>query len=133
VVSVLKNRLKIARKNRGFTQDDLAKKVNTQKTTISNYETGYSTPSNEMLIDLAKALGVSTDYLLGISDVPELNRNSELETPIKESDDDIKKLMEDPDFMVAYKEYPGSPEEAKEDLIGFLKLIKERDERKKKK
>jgi transcriptional regulator with XRE-family HTH domain len=126
---VLKERLREARRHLGYTQDDLAKKVNTQKTTISNYETGYSTPSNEMLIDLAKALKVSTDYLLGLSNSQNTNLNQE--SNIGDEDSELDELMKDPDFMVAYKEYPGSPEEAKEDLIGFLKLIKERDERKK--
>ncbi|MEH7271111.1 helix-turn-helix transcriptional regulator, partial [Bacillus toyonensis] len=43
------------------------------KTTISNYETGYSSPSNEMLVVISDALKVSVDYLLGRSDDPELN------------------------------------------------------------
>ncbi|SFD44868.1 helix-turn-helix transcriptional regulator [Bacillus sp. UNCCL81] len=63
---MLSERLKELRKRSKLTQDQLAKKVNTKKTTISNYETGYSTPSNEMLTDLAKVFEVSTDYLLGV-------------------------------------------------------------------
>ena len=62
---MLSERLRQLRKTRGLTQEDLAKKVNTKKTTISNYETGYSTPSNEMLSDLADVLNTTTDYLLG--------------------------------------------------------------------
>lgn len=131
---MLKERLKLVRKERGFTQDDLAKKVNTQKTTISNYETGYSTPSNEMLIDLAQALNVSSDYLLGLSDNPQLNRDGKSDNSSTDNvDEDIKKLMEDPDFMLAYKDYPGSPEEAKADLVGFLKFLKDKHDRENKK
>ncbi|CEH32383.1 helix-turn-helix domain-containing protein [Aneurinibacillus migulanus] len=62
---MLAQRLRQARKAKGYTQEDLAKLVNTKKTTISNYETEYSSPSNEMLIDLANVLGTTTDYLLG--------------------------------------------------------------------
>lgn len=67
---MLPERLRLARKSKKLTQEELAKKVNTKKTTISNYETGYSSPSNEILADLANALDVDTDYLLGLSDIP---------------------------------------------------------------
>lgn len=58
-------RLRYARKRKKLTQEQLAAKVSTTKGTISNYENGYSSPSNEMLIDLAEALEVTTDFLLG--------------------------------------------------------------------
>jgi len=64
---MLSERLKELRKKKKLTQDELAKLVNSKKTTISNYETGYSTPSNDMLTDLAKIFGVSVDYLLGVN------------------------------------------------------------------
>ncbi|MBN6186443.1 helix-turn-helix transcriptional regulator [Aneurinibacillus sp. BA2021] len=67
---MLAQRLRQARKAKGYTQEDLAKLVNTKKTTISNYETKYSTPSNEMLIDLANVLETTTDFLLGRTDDP---------------------------------------------------------------
>lgn len=60
-------RLKYVRQLKKMTQLDLAEKVNTTKATISNYENGYSTPSNDMLVQLAKACHTSTDYLLGVS------------------------------------------------------------------
>ncbi|WP_404407657.1 helix-turn-helix domain-containing protein [Jeotgalibacillus malaysiensis] len=65
---MLSERLKIARKRKKLTQLELANRVKTSKGTISNYENGYSTPSNEMLKELAMTLEVSTDYLLGVID-----------------------------------------------------------------
>lgn len=65
IIIMLSQRLKSSRKAKGLTQSELAKKVNTTKGTVSNYENGYSTPSNEMLVSLANALDVSADYLLG--------------------------------------------------------------------
>ncbi|GAB6469988.1 helix-turn-helix transcriptional regulator [Bacillus cereus] len=65
---MLRQILKETRKMRKLTQQELANKVNTTKGTISNYENGHSTPSNEMLKDLANVLGVTTDYLLGRTD-----------------------------------------------------------------
>lgn len=64
---MLSIRLKAARKALKLTQEELAKKVKTTKGTISNYENGHSTPSNDMLIDLSNALNTTTDYLLGRS------------------------------------------------------------------
>lgn len=64
---MLAKRLKAARTAKRWTQEELGKKVNTTKGTISNYENGHSTPSNEMLLSLAAALDTSVDYLLGRS------------------------------------------------------------------
>lgn len=61
-------RLKEARQRKKLTQEELAKKVNTKKTTISNYETGYSTPAYDMLRDLSETLEVTTDWLIGVID-----------------------------------------------------------------
>lgn len=69
-IGMLSKRLRQARNIKKLTQEELAKKVNAKKTTISNYETGYSSPSNEMLKDLADVLDVDTDYLLGRTNTP---------------------------------------------------------------
>lgn len=58
-------RLKYLRKLRKLSQEELAKKISTTKSTISNYENEYSTPSNDVLKDLADKLDTTTDYLLG--------------------------------------------------------------------
>ena len=61
----LGNRLRKLRQDKGLTQTELANIIGTKKTTISNYETGYSSPDYETLIKLADFFEVSTDYLLG--------------------------------------------------------------------
>lgn len=98
---MLTERLKKARKSNRLTQEGLAKKVNSTKGTISNYENGHSTPSNEMLIELSKVLDVSTDYLLGRSDNKDINSNEftlaqeDLDPEILEMIEVIKTLPED--------------------------------------
>jgi HTH-type transcriptional regulator, competence development regulator len=67
---MLSDRLKIARKMKKLTQEELAEKVKATKGTISNYENEHSSPSPEMLNDLADALAVSADFLLGRTDDP---------------------------------------------------------------
>ncbi|EEM10001.1 hypothetical protein bmyco0003_31350 [Bacillus pseudomycoides] len=85
-------RLKEARKMRKLTQQGLADKVNATKGTISNYENGHSTPSNEMLKDLANILGVTTDYLLGRDD--ELGPSNQLPELTKKDTRDIARDLE---------------------------------------
>ena len=58
-------RLKALRKKAGLTQQQLADKIWVSKAAISNYELYERTPSPEILIKLANAFHVSTDYLLG--------------------------------------------------------------------
>ncbi|MES1049085.1 helix-turn-helix transcriptional regulator [Bacillus thuringiensis] len=67
---MIATRLKEARKNKKLTQEELAHKVGTKKSTISNYENEYSAPSNRMLGKLADALGVTSDYLIGRVEIP---------------------------------------------------------------
>ena len=56
------------RTEKQITQTELGKILGVGKTTISNYETGYSTPDAEMLKKIATSFNVSTDYILGLTD-----------------------------------------------------------------
>lgn len=62
------NRLISLRKERGLTQEGLAKAINKTRSTISGYETEDKEPNLELICSLAEYFGVSTDYLLGKSD-----------------------------------------------------------------
>lgn len=58
--------IKRLRKEKHFTQEELAKKVGVSKAMISAYETEIRYPSYDVLIRLAAVFGVTTDYLLGL-------------------------------------------------------------------
>ena len=58
-------RLKALRLEKGMTQDDIAKKLNVTKSTISYYENDKRTPTVANLHELAYLMGVSFDYLVG--------------------------------------------------------------------
>lgn len=60
----LGNRIKLLRKEKGCSQDELAKQMGADARQISRYETGKITPSAEALIKLAEVFDVSIDYLL---------------------------------------------------------------------
>ena len=63
-------RIKGLREQRHETQKDIAKAIGTTRATISRYETGEREPDYGTIIALAQYFGVSTDYLLGVTDVP---------------------------------------------------------------
>lgn len=64
-------------------QSELAQKLGLGRTTISNYENNYSYPDLDTLIAIAQLFGVSTDYLLGISDLRNpLDNMTEQETKV---------------------------------------------------
>lgn len=57
------------REEHGMLQSDLAKQLGLGRTTISNYENNYSYPDLDTLILISQLFNVSTDFLLGISNV----------------------------------------------------------------
>ena len=61
-------RIKELRLERGLTQNDLAKILNTTQRSISKYETEYLDLSTNMIITLCTYFNVSADYLLGLTD-----------------------------------------------------------------
>lgn len=65
MIGGLSERLKIARIKSNVKQLQVAERIGVQKSTMSGYERGSSTPSPEILMKLADIYGVSVDYLLG--------------------------------------------------------------------
>lgn len=63
------DRLIALRRLRGMTQVELAQAADTTQRAISYYETTDNFPPAAALIALAKALGVTTDELLGLKSV----------------------------------------------------------------
>lgn len=58
-----------------LSQDQLAKKINVSRKTISNWENGASNPSTEILLLLALLSNVTTDYLIYDNHPLELSLN----------------------------------------------------------
>lgn len=85
-------KIRYYRNELGLTQDDLAKKLNTTKATISNYETGYRTPKQDNLFDLAKVLQVSIDDLFPETNTKKKNE-SKIETIYAQLNPDLQKLL----------------------------------------
>mgnify|MGYP000128093359 FL=1 len=60
------DRIKALREARGWTQAELARRMNMTRNGINSWEQGLSMPSPQSLVDLARLFSVSTDYLLGV-------------------------------------------------------------------
>ena len=63
------NILKKLRQGYDLTQEDLAKKINTSRSNIANYENDKNMPSIDVLNKLSEIFNCSIDYLLGKSNV----------------------------------------------------------------
>jgi transcriptional regulator with XRE-family HTH domain len=87
---ILAQRIKEARRLKSLVQEDLARSLGVTVGTISGYERDYREPDLKTLARLAELLGVTTDYLLGISNNP--NNDSELKiNGISESISELSK------------------------------------------
>ena len=57
-------KLQELRKNKGWSQEDLAEKINVSRQAISRWEGGTAQPDASNILQLSKLFGVTTDYLL---------------------------------------------------------------------
>ena len=103
------NRIKQLREEKHLSQDELAKKMSVSPSTIGMYERDEREPNDEMTLKLADFFNVSTDYLLGKSNI----RNPE------------DKLKDEFEFAY-HKEMEGLTEEEITDALRFYKEMKNR-------
>ena len=69
MIKVIGERLAEVRKDNKDTQKDLADKLNVTKYTVSHWEQGKNEPSHDQLVKICQLYDVSSDYLLGISNI----------------------------------------------------------------
>ncbi len=62
---MLGERIRKLRKERGYSQQQLAIKLNLSQGAVSQWENGQTTPQSEQLSALADIFGITTDELLG--------------------------------------------------------------------
>lgn len=66
---MLGNRIKQLREEKGIKQDDLAKILSISPSAVGMYERDEREPNDEITLKLAEYFQVTTDYLLGKSDI----------------------------------------------------------------
>lgn len=99
--------LKKLRQDNNLTQDELAKKIETSRSNIANYENDKNMPSVDILEKLAKLFNVTIDYLLGKSDI----RNPEKA--------DLDKLQ----IGLSAKDYSNITDEQIKQIEDFAKFV----------
>lgn len=67
---IFQDNLRAILDTRGITQSKLAAMAGTTEATISRYLSGTHSPNIDYVVPIAKALHVSVDYLLGLSESP---------------------------------------------------------------
>lgn len=104
------NRIKQLREEKGLKQEELAKVLSVAPSTIGMYERDEREPNDSITLKLAEYFEVSTDYLLGKTDI----RNIEQE------------------FNFAYhKETEGLSEDEIKEALEFYKMVKNRKNKEK--
>lgn len=67
-MEIFGKRVKKELKEQGRTQTELADFLNVRKSTVSEWVNDNNEPPMEVIVEIAKFLRVSTDYLLGLED-----------------------------------------------------------------
>ncbi len=102
----LHKKISALRKEKKWSQEDLAKKTGFHDRHVSRWERGLSQPSAEALKKLADALGVTTDYLL-YDNVPKSKKTQ----------------IHDPEFLAQFEEIEKFGEEDKKAIKRILESM----------
>lgn len=103
---IFKKRIKELLFERNITQQELATAIKITPATLSRNMNGLNPPKAEVVIAIANFFNVSTDYLLGLSNVK----------------NDLYKM--DPLFFLLYDEIKYLTNEEKQEIINIVKSIK---------
>ena len=88
-MSLFEKRLKVLRKKKNITQSELADRVGTTQGTVGKWENGKLEPNLEKVVELAKELDATTDYLLGFNDVNAYDLPDEEVTDLGQSKEEM--------------------------------------------
>lgn len=102
----MRKRLSELRKAKHLTQQLLAIDLGIDQSSISSYETGKYLPTVEVLAKYAEYFGVSTDYILGLTDI---------KTPVKTATDE--------QTVYASSLFASLPGSSRERAIGYLESL----------
>lgn len=125
-MKIIGERIRRLRREKDISQEQLGKMLNVGKTTISNYETGYSSPDNETLKKLAEIFDCTTDYLLGRTDIR--NPADEIAEAVKE-DPELAEfwnvLREREDLKLLFKQTKKLEPKEIQQIIRIIKAIED--------
>lgn len=65
---MISDRIKQLRETAGYSQSQLAKKLDVTRSSVNAWEMGVSTPTSQYVVAMAELFHVQSDFLLGIND-----------------------------------------------------------------
>lgn len=129
-MSIFSKRFKEERKRKGLTQQQLAEKFHTDKSSISKYENDHSMPELPILQEYAKFFGVSIDYLLGNTD--ERSPADKIKKAISDDPELLEfweELKDREDLQLMFKQTRDLSPETIQQIINIIKTFeKEQDD-----
>lgn len=72
---MIKDRLKEIRENVHMDKNEFSNYIGIESAVYDKYESGVCEPGSDFLVLMAEKLNVSTDYILGLSDVYNLKKS----------------------------------------------------------
>ena len=112
--------LRAARKLKNLTQKDVAEQLNVTYQTYGRYETGKIKPDPDTIIQLSKLFNVSSDYLLGLIEIPLSYDQTEFLKRIQQ-EDDPSKIAEEFEVQLGGRTVSG------EELMELMKTMQKLD------
>lgn len=79
-------RLAEVRKDNGDKQADLARKLSVSLAAVRSWEQDKSSPSHDVLVHICQLYQISSDYLLGISNIDPVYVQRQYESQLSEED-----------------------------------------------
>lgn len=116
-METLGKRIKYLRETNRISQIEFAKKIGVSNAVLSRYESGDRRPDYDTLQLIADFFEVSTDYLLGRTDIPTHSTEDQDEA-------DFHAFANSPELQEFYKELPVSNEDAVKRLRDIWEIIK---------
>ncbi|MEQ2129931.1 helix-turn-helix transcriptional regulator [Caldanaerobacter subterraneus KAk] len=127
---MLGKRIKELRKKKGITQKELASYLGVSDRAVGYYESGQRTPPPDILQKIADFFNVSTDYLLGRTDI--YNPADEITEAVSDDPELLEfwnELKEREDLKLLFKQTKKlSPKDIKQ-IIRIIKAIEDEEDK----
>lgn len=112
-------RLKILRTQTNMSQKELAEHLFVSQQSVAKWETDKSTPNPDMIARIAELFGVSSDYLLGISESISSSLPHDPETVSA-----MEEAFERPEMRALFSVSKNATKEDIEKTIAIIKALK---------
>lgn len=123
-MSSLGERIKELRIEKELTQEEFGKLFGIVKSTVSLYESGKSTPDDEIKKKISEYFNVSLDYLMGASDIRNPYTSTE-EDLTNEEKKLLETILKDSELSILFHELKNAPKKKIKQLLKTWEFINE--------